>query len=1165
MTSSFQSLIQQSATQHAERLALAFADHAVNHAELLDEVSRVGAGLVAMGVKAGDRVAIIAGNRLEAALVVWACAWIGAVAVPVNIRLSQGEMEAILEDCRPTALVTEVAWLALGHPTLTRIAIDPPLHSSTMSFGVLRTFSPVNAAAVDDDAPLCLIYTAATQGLPKGAIVTHGNLSASTEQIVKSWTLDARDAALGALPLFHIAGLSLYAAMLRCGGSTVLMRKFDPGQAARLVHDRRVNVIGTFSPMLEQILDSAEQAALKLTHLKAIFGLEPPAVIGRLVKLAPGAVFYASYGQTETSGLIATAPERQCPGSAGRPMHLSEVRVVDELGDPLPAGETGLIVVKGPCVSPGYWGQPVQATPISKRGWHETGDLGLLDADGTLHFRGPALKKRLIKSGGENVYPAEVEQILRACPGIADALVIGVADPEWGESVAALCVRQSDDISAEVVREFVAARIARYKSPRHIRFLAEIPKNVQGQPDLDAARRLFDEAARRPETNSGARPPADPSAEASPFAWTPSAELIAGSVLTRFMQHARTADFDTLARRADANPGWLAEQVFQFCDFRFYKPYSEILDTSRGIEHANWCVGGTTNIVLNCLDRHRGTPAWNRHFLTWEGEDGSIVRLTYAEFDEHVCRLANGLRELGVGAGDRVALYLPNIPEAFVSLFAIFKLGAIAVPLFSGFGEQPLIARLLDAEASAVLTADGSWRRGSFVPMKATLDAALQHCPGVKSVLVINRRGEHSGAALQHGRDHDWATVVAAQEPQLATIELPAEAPAVLLYTSGTTSKPKGCIWTHISFLASMALRDVHICGDFGSNDRFFFMSDMGWMVGPMSALLPAYFGASVLLAEGTPDYPRRDRFWKLVDDHEVSYLGVSPTIVRSLMRHGTEDVQKFGFDKLRITCSGGEPWNDAAWQWFFDNVCRRTKPIINLVGGTEVCGCNFVGTVHHPMLPGSFGARGLGCGVDIVDESGGPVGDNVVGELILRQPGIGMTKSLWRDDERYLETYWRILPGVWVHGDFAKRDHHGLYYVLGRSDDTIKVAGKRTGPAEIESVLTDTGKVSEAAVIGVPDSMTGSALVCVCVPMPGLEAEEKLPERLSAALISRMGPTYRPRRVVLVGDLPKTRNMKIMRRVIRAVLLKQSPGDLSALSNPESINALAQAFEAQA
>jgi acetyl-CoA synthetase len=346
----------------------------------------------------------------------------------------------------------------------------------------------------------------------------------------------------------------------------------------------------------------------------------------------------------------------------------------------------------------------------------------------------------------------------------------------------------------------------------------------------------------------------------------------------------------------------------------------------------------------------------------------------------------------------------------------------------------------------------------------------------------------------------------------------------------------------------------MHICADFKASDRFFFISDMGWMGGAMCACIPSYFGGSLLVAEGTPDFPDTGRFWRLVQDHQVTYLGVAPTLIRSLMRYGDEEVQRYDLSALRVTCSGGEAWTEAPWRWFFKHVCKERLPFLNIVGGTEVGGCNFTGTLHHPLRPGSFGARGLGAGVDIVDDSGQPVGAGQVGELVLRNPNIGFTKSLWQDDERYLDSYWRTIPGVWVHGDFAMRDEDGLFYILGRSDDTIKVSGKRTGPSEIETLLTGTGKVSEAAVIGVPDEIKGSAIVCVCVPMPGVAADAALQAELSQAVVHGMGTSYRPRQVLLVSDLPKTRNMKIMRRVVRAVYKGDSPGDLSALVNPETV-----------
>jgi len=583
-----------------------------------------------------------------------------------------------------------------------------------------------------------------------------------------------------------------------------------------------------------------------------------------------------------------------------------------------------------------------------------------------------------------------------------------------------------------------------------------------------------------------------------------------------------------LAAHADADPAWLMQHVFEFCDFRFYKPYTQMLDMSRGLEWSRWCVGGTTNVVLNCLDRHRGTPVWNQVFIEWEGEDPQQRRtLTYAQFDAEVCRLAAALQSLGVQRGDRVGLYMPNLPETFIAFFAVLKIGAILMPLFSGFGPQPIVSRLNDGQAKVVLTVDGTWRRGTPGQMKSVLDEALVEVPSVQHVLVLRHLGDAIPCPMTPGRDHDWASLVAKQPSELPTAEMAADDAAILLYTSGTTGKPKGCVWTHVSFLGSMVMRDMHICADFKSTDRFFFMSDMGWMVGAMCACVPSYFGGSLLVVEGTPDFPDTGRFWRLVQDYKVTYLGVAPTLIRSLMRYGDEEVERYDLSSLRITCSGGEAWTEAPWRWFFEHVCKKRLPIMNIVGGTEVGGCNFTGTMIHPMRPGSFAARGLGAGVDIVDESGKPVPRGQVGELVLRNPNIGFTKSLWNDDERYLDSYWRIIPGLWVHGDFAMQDEDGLYYILGRSDDTIKISGKRTGPSEIETLLTQTGKVSEVAVVGVPDEVKGSAIVCVCVPMPNVPPDAALEAELSQAVVHGMGASYRPRQVVFVHDLPKTRNMK--------------------------------------
>jgi acetyl-CoA synthetase len=645
--------------------------------------------------------------------------------------------------------------------------------------------------------------------------------------------------------------------------------------------------------------------------------------------------------------------------------------------------------------------------------------------------------------------------------------------------------------------------------------------------------------------------------------WTPPPELVERSNLTAFLRATGQADYDALAAGAEADPAWLMKQVFQFCDVRFYRNYDTMLDLSCGHPWARWCVGGTTNIVLNCIDKHRGTPVWDQTFVVWEGEDKHEQRtMSYREFAGEIDRLARALIELGIGKGDVVAIYMPNLPETFVAFFAILKIGAIVMPLFSGFGPSPIQSRLNHGEARAVITANGTWRRGAAAPLKSVLDVALQEVPRVRHVIVTDRKGLGIETRMRAGRDHWWDDVVPGDHRDVATLEMLAEDPAILLYTSGTTGEPKGCVWTHIGFIGSMVTRDIIICGDFKPSDRFFFFSDMGWMVGSMCACIPSFAGGSLLIAKGTPDYPDTGRFWRLIADHKVSYLGVSPTIVRSLMRYGDE-VENYDLSSLRITASGGEAWTETPWRWFFDHVCKQKIPIINISGGTEVGGCIFTGTPNHPMNPCSFSRPALGMGADIVDMSGKRVADGEVGELVLRHSSIGLTKSLWKADSRYLENYWSTIPGLWVHGDFAMRGHDGLYYILGRSDDTIKISGKRTGPAELEGILIGTGKLAEAAVFGIPHRVKGSAIVCACVPMPSAAGAAGLADELSAALVRGMGASYRPEKVLLLDDLPRTRNMKIMRRVLRAIFENKDPGDLSALANPEAIDHLRQKLAA--
>jgi acetyl-CoA synthetase len=643
----------------------------------------------------------------------------------------------------------------------------------------------------------------------------------------------------------------------------------------------------------------------------------------------------------------------------------------------------------------------------------------------------------------------------------------------------------------------------------------------------------------------------------SEVVWRPTPEVMKSCRLAKFMASAGIADYAELVRRGDTDPAWLWDAVIRDRKLKFTKPYSSVLDLSKGTSWPQWCIGGETNVCLNAIDRHLAGGLADNTAIIWLGEGGETRSLTYRALSREVNRLAASLATLGFGRGDRIGIHMGMMPEAMAAFLAIARIGAVVLPLFSGFGASAIEARLNDGGATGVIASDGTWRRGQWFAMKPTLDLAAANIPTLRHIVMF-RRGE-ADVPMTPGRDL-WSIDINPTADDTLNL-VPAEHPLMIIYTSGTTGRPKGTVHTHCGFSAKMAL-DMELCLDVGPEDRLLWMTDMGWLVGPMLAVGGLQAGATLVLTEGTPDWPSPDRIWKIIADQRVTALGLAPTVVRALMQHGTEPVLRHDLSTLTRTFSTGEPWTPDAWMWFFEQVCKRRVPILNYSGGTEVGGAIVTGTLLHPLKPCSFGGPVPGMGADVVDDTGKPVADGEVGELVLRTPSIGNTRGLWNDPERYIDTYWSKIDGVWVHGDFAMRDAEGFWYIFGRSDDTIKVAGKRIGPTEVEALVLATGLAAEAAAIAVPDSIKGAAVVCVCVAKSP-NGTAHLTDVLSAAVVDGLGPAFRPKESLMVAELPKTRNMKVMRRVVRAAYLGQAPGDLSSIVNPDSLAGIASAREA--
>ncbi|MFL5273177.1 MAG: acetate--CoA ligase [Anaeromyxobacteraceae bacterium] len=608
---------------------------------------------------------------------------------------------------------------------------------------------------------------------------------------------------------------------------------------------------------------------------------------------------------------------------------------------------------------------------------------------------------------------------------------------------------------------------------------------------------------------------------------------------------ARAKDWDALARfaREDLQGFWAKEAE----ELEWYRPWDAVLDESQKPFY-KWFAGAQCNIVHNCLDRHQKTWRKNKLSLVWVGEKGDVRTYSYFALNRDVCKFANVLKAMGVKKGDRVTIYMPRIPEIVVAMLATAKIGAIHSVVYGGFSVDALQGRIEDSESKVVVTADGGFMNGKVVELKKIVDDAVRRAPTVETVIVVQRTGHD--VKMEPGRDYWYSELMKLPlaAGQCATEVMDAHDPLYVLYTSGTTGKPKGIVHGHAGSMVGIYSTLKYVF-DLRDDDRYWCAADPGWVTGHSYIIYgPLLNGATTFMYEGAPTYPYPNRWWQLIEKYGITILYTAPTAIRGLMRFGESWPHRHDLSTLRLLGSVGEPINPEAWKWYHRVIGRGRCPIMDTWWQTETGMFMITPTPSVPLKPGSGTRPFFGQEAEILDEAGKPVADGEEGFLVLKRPWPAMMITIFKDPDRYVKNYWSKYPGKYTAGDAAKRDKDGYFWIIGRTDDVIKVAGYRLGTAEVESALVAHPAIAEAAVIGLPHDVKGNAIHCYCLLRQGFKASPELEDEVKQHVATHMGPIVRPEKITFVDSLPKTRSGKIMRRVLKARAQGLPEGDVSTL-----------------